>query len=285
MSDEIKWIRMKVGMFDGNSFKKIKRAKIGGVSYRNVLTAVWFELLDLAAKCNANGYLIDKNSIPFSTYEDIATQIDREEKEVELCMNFFEAEKMIEFTNDTYCLTNFVQYQNQEGLDQIRAQNRERQARFKERKRQLLLTENVDNSGNVTDNVIKSLPVTLPITQSNIQRKEKVEQKEKEILLAKDIKEKITNACMYAQGAGRFDKPIELIIKAMTFACQNEKSETYADKQRDSDYWLRVLEDNRLPNILAKTVNSLTVHEPERDEVRYTLGIIASESDKLGIKK
>ena len=100
-------------------------------------------------------------------------------------------------------------------------------------------------------------------------------------LLAKDIKEKITTACMYAQGTGKFDKPIELIIQAMKFACQNEKSETYGGKQRDSSYWTSILDNIHLPTILAKTVNSLLVHEPARDEIRYTLGIIASESDAL----
>ena len=27
---DVKWIKLKVGMFDGMSFKKIKKAKIGG---------------------------------------------------------------------------------------------------------------------------------------------------------------------------------------------------------------------------------------------------------------
>ena len=31
---DVKWIKMIVGLFDGISFKKIKRAKIGGESYR-----------------------------------------------------------------------------------------------------------------------------------------------------------------------------------------------------------------------------------------------------------
>ena len=80
---EVQWIRFVVGMFDGNSFKRIKRAKIGGVSYRDKLTSVWFELLDLAGKSNANGYLIDNNEIPYRSFEDIATMLDREEKEIE----------------------------------------------------------------------------------------------------------------------------------------------------------------------------------------------------------
>jgi predicted phage replisome organizer len=139
MADNVQWIKLKVGMFDGNSFKKIKRAKIGGVSYRDKLTAVWVELLDLAGKCNKDGYLIDTNEIPYHTYEDIAVMLDREEKEIELCMNFFINEKMVEIVDDIYCLTNFMEYQNKDGLEKIREGNRERQARFREKKKQLLI--------------------------------------------------------------------------------------------------------------------------------------------------
>ena len=134
MADNVQWIRLKVGMFDGNSFKRIKRAKIGGVSYRDKLTAVWFELLDLAGKSNANGYLIDNNEIAYHSFEDIAVMLDRDEKEIELCMGFFITEKMVEIIDDTYLLTNFMQYQNQEGLEKIREQKRLRQARWRERK-------------------------------------------------------------------------------------------------------------------------------------------------------
>lgn len=132
---EVQWIRLMVGMFDGNSFKKIKRAKIGGVPFRDKLTAVWFELLDLAGKSNANGYLIDNNEIPYHSFEDIATMLDREEKEIELCMQFFINERMVEIVDDVYCLTNFTRYQNQDGLQKIREQTRKRVAEHRERKR------------------------------------------------------------------------------------------------------------------------------------------------------
>jgi predicted house-cleaning noncanonical NTP pyrophosphatase (MazG superfamily) len=90
--------------------------------------------MDLAGKCNRDGYLIDNNEIPYHTYEDIATMLDRDEKEIELCMQFFINEKMVEIIDDIYCLTNFMQYQNQEGLEKIREQKRLRQARWRERK-------------------------------------------------------------------------------------------------------------------------------------------------------
>ena len=137
-----------VGMFDGNSFKKIKRARIGGVPFRDKLTAVWFELLDLAGKSNTNGYLIDNNEIPYRTFEDIATMLDREEKEIELCMQFFINERMVEIVDDVYCLTNFMRYQNQDGLQKIREQTRKRVAEYRERKR--LAQGNADCNVTVT---------------------------------------------------------------------------------------------------------------------------------------
>lgn len=146
MAENVQWIRLKVGMFDGNSFKKIKRAKIGGVAFRDKLTAVWFELLDLAGKSNANGYLVDNNEIPYRTFEDIAIMLDREEKEIELCMQFFINEKMVEIVDDIFCLTNFMQYQNQDGLERIREQKRISQAKWRERKKQGLIGKNVETT-------------------------------------------------------------------------------------------------------------------------------------------
>ena len=145
---EVQWIRLMVGMFDGNSFKRIKRARIGGVSYRDKLTAVWFELLDLAGKSNTNGYLIDNNEIPYRSFEDIATMLDREEKEIELCMQFFINERMVEIVDDVYCLTNFMRYQNQEGLQKIREQTRKRVSEY--RKRKQLAQSNADSNVTVT---------------------------------------------------------------------------------------------------------------------------------------
>lgn len=151
---EVKWLKMKVGMFDGNSFKKIKRAKIGGVSYRDKLTAVWFELLDLAGKSNCNGLLVDNNEIPYETYEDIAVMLDREEKEIELCMQFFISEQMVEVVNKIYCITKFVEYQNTDGLEKIKEQKRLAQQRWRERKKLGLIGQNVDKNNLLVDTTV-----------------------------------------------------------------------------------------------------------------------------------
>ena len=131
---DVKWVKLKVGMFDGESFKKIKRAKIGGQNFRDKLTAIWFELLDFAGKCNHAGAFINAREIPFVSTDEIAVMIDREPEELNLCMQFFINEGMVEIIDNIYQLSNWVQYQNEDKLSQIREQNRIRQANYRARK-------------------------------------------------------------------------------------------------------------------------------------------------------
>lgn len=150
---DVKWIKFKVGTFDGKSFKKIKRAKIGGESYRDKLTAIWFELMDFAGKCNHSGAFIDSHEIPFASLDDIAIMIDREPDELELCMRFFINEGMVEVTNDVYTLSNWAVYQSEDKLERIRENNRARQARFRDKKKLLLeaaAASNEQDNGGVT---------------------------------------------------------------------------------------------------------------------------------------
>lgn len=146
--NEVKWIKLEVGMFDGMSFKKIKRAKIGGESFRDKLTAVWFELMDFAGKCNNDGALsrhkempCENDEIPYTELEDIATMIDRDEEELKLCMSFYIKEGMVSIIDDVYSLSNWSKYQNEEGLNKIKEQNRLRKQRQREREKELLPAE------------------------------------------------------------------------------------------------------------------------------------------------
>ena len=134
---EVKWIKLQVGMFDGMSFKKIRKAKIGGESFRDKLTAVWFELMDFAGQCNHDGAFISPHEIPFHDLSEIAVMIDREEEELNLCMSFFIKEGMITVVDDIYMLTNWERYQNTDGLEKIREQNRLAQQRSRARKKLL----------------------------------------------------------------------------------------------------------------------------------------------------
>lgn len=178
--DNVQWIKLKVGMFDGESFKKIKKAKIGGESFRDKLTAVWFELMDFAGKCNHSGYLINSREIPFQSISDIAVMIDRTPEEVELCMNFFINEGMVEIIDDMYLLSNWMVYQNEAGLEKIREQTRLRVE--KHRKKKALIEGKDEKECNVTGNVTTALQNRYPLilnsnSSSNSSNKKKEEKR------------------------------------------------------------------------------------------------------------
>lgn len=150
---EVKWIKLKVGMFDGESFKKIKRAKIGGESFRDKLTAVWFELMDFAGKCNHSGAFVNSREIPFASLDDIAIMIDREPDELELCMAFYVNEGMVAIIDDVYMLANWAEYQNEAGLEKIREQKRLAQARWRAKKALQAQSEEPEPEGDVDGDV------------------------------------------------------------------------------------------------------------------------------------
>ena len=184
---DVQWVKLIVGMFDGDSFKRIKRAKIGGERYRDKLTAVWIELIELAGRCNQGGRFINAKGIPYSTIEDIAVQIDRDADELELCMTFFLNDGMVEINDGVYELTNWEEYQNETALEKIREQNRQRVARYRENKRKQLQEVVQDAQCNVTCNVTEHY--------SNAIEKEK--EKEKEILtisLAREENDVVDNS-------------------------------------------------------------------------------------------
>ncbi len=169
---EVKWIKFVVGTFDGSSFKKIKRAKLkDGSSYRDKLTAVWFELLDLAGKRNNNGVLanVDELELGFSSesqFEDIATMLDRPTEEVECCIQWFIQNHMIEITDDLYQLTNWSKYQSADKLDTIRENARLRQQKHRQK-------IGMSRDSNVTSNVTVTLCHAPRI--KNIEREEDID--------------------------------------------------------------------------------------------------------------
>lgn len=243
MADNVQWIKFKVGMFDGESFKRIKRAKIGGVTYRDKLTSVWFELMDLAGKSNKNGYLVDANDLPYRTYEDIAIMIDREDKEVELCMQFFVNENMIEIIDDIYCLTNFLKYQSEEGLAKIREQARIRQANWKERKK-------------IKDSVTEALPVRYSSNSNSI-----------------SSNNYNTNIIGGIVKGGEELKPLENTLKAVLTACQTHCPKLYERHlaRPNSDYSLgQLLMDFTPPadlDAFFKHINKTYIVQPKYQQL------------------
>lgn len=177
MDNDVQWLKIKVGMFDGTSFKRIKRAKIGGEKFRDKLTAVWFELMDFAGKCNHGGQFIDQREIPFTSMDDIAAMIDRDTDELELCMQFFIREGMVSIEDNIYALSNWAEYQNEDKLSKIREQKRIAQAKWRANK--ALQEANVYANSSTVDSTPPSTPPSTHHLPSIIEEEGEVD-KEKE---------------------------------------------------------------------------------------------------------
>lgn len=164
---DVKWIKLTTDVFDNEKIKLIEKMPDG-----DTLVICWFKLLVLAGKTNDCGNVYFTQDIPY-TEEMLAVQFGRPLPTVRLALNTFQRFRMIEVVDDIIHVSNWEKYQNVDGLEKLREQNRKRAAAFRERQKAKMLADNVTR--NVTNNA--------GITQNNAieedKEKEKEEDKEK----------------------------------------------------------------------------------------------------------
>lgn len=140
---DVKWIKLATDLFDNRKIRQIEKMPDG-----DSLIVIWVKLLVLAGNVNDNGYVYFTKDIPY-TDELLATQFSRPLNTIRLALDVFERFGMIEIVDNLILVSNWEKYQNIDGLEKIREQNRIRQARWKEK--QKLLTSNVTDNVTVTD--------------------------------------------------------------------------------------------------------------------------------------
>ena len=155
---EIKWIKITTDMFDNRKIRHLRRLPDG-----NNIVLIWVMLLTMAGRCNSGGMIFLTENIPY-TPKMLADELDFEENTVQLALASLERLNMIVADNGFFSIAGWDEYQNIEGMDKIREQNRIRQAKFKAKQKAL--------PGNVTDNVT--------VTQGNATDKEEEKEEEKE---------------------------------------------------------------------------------------------------------
>lgn len=178
---EIKWIKITTDMFDNRKIKHLRRLPDG-----NNIVLIWVMLLTMAGRCNSSGMIFLTENIPY-TPKMLADELDFEENTVQLALTALEQLNMIVTDQGFFTIAGWDEYQNIEGMDKIREQNRIRQAKFKARQKQL--------SGNVTDNVT--------VTQGNGTDKE--EDKEKNKKEKKEPKDPDADLLKVAEILGKYD--------------------------------------------------------------------------------
>ena len=142
--DEVKWVKLTTDMFDNRKIKHIRRLPEG-----NNIVLIWVMLLTMAGRCNSGGMIFLTENIPY-TAKMLADELDFEESTVALALKALEQLDMIVTDNGFFAIAGWEEYQNIEGMDKIREQNRERQRLKRQRQKQALLDVSRDSNVTVT---------------------------------------------------------------------------------------------------------------------------------------
>lgn len=128
---EVKWIKLTTDMFDNRKIKHLRKLPEG-----NSIVLIWVMLLTMAGRCNASGMIFLTENIPY-TPKMLADELGFEENTVKLALEALERFRMIVTDSGFFAIAGWEEYQNIEGMEKIREQNRLRKQRQRESQRLL----------------------------------------------------------------------------------------------------------------------------------------------------
>lgn len=128
---DVKWIKLATDIFDNRKIKAIEQMPDG-----DAIVVIWLKILTLAGTVNDGGSVYFTRDIPYSD-QLLAAQFSRPLPLIQLALSTFEKFGMIEIVDDIIHVSNWEKYQNIEGMDKIREQNRLRKQRQREREKAL----------------------------------------------------------------------------------------------------------------------------------------------------
>ena len=140
---EVKWVKLTTDMFDNRKVKYLRKLPDG-----NNIVLIWVMLLTMAGRCNAGGMIFLTENVPY-TPKMLADELDFEENTVILALKALENLDMIVTDNGVFTIAGWEEYQNIEGMDKIREQNRLRKRKQRE-KQKLPEVQSQDSHGTVT---------------------------------------------------------------------------------------------------------------------------------------
>ena len=163
--DGIRWIKLQTDIFENDKMIAIENMPEG-----DTMLVIWLKLIALAGKCNMDGMIYIASEVPYT--EQLLSQVfHRPLNIIQLALRTFVHFHMIEIIDDVICVSNWAKYQNIDGMEKVREQNRIRASRYRERQKMLEAGEN-----NVT--------VTHGVTQNNGTEEDKEKEKEEDIILS-----------------------------------------------------------------------------------------------------
>lgn len=175
---DVKWIKIATDMFDNRKIKYLRRLPDG-----NNIVLMWVMLLTMAGRCNANGVIFLTENIPY-TANMLADELDFKENMVQSALQTLERLGMIAIDNEFISVPGWDEYQNIEGMEKIREQNRIRQKKWYDRQKPL---PNVSPNVSVTSH---------NATEKDIEEEKDIDIEEKERTNCKQIVDLFHSICV-----------------------------------------------------------------------------------------
>lgn len=193
---DVKWIKIATDMFDNRKIKYLRRLPDG-----NNIVLMWVMLLTMAGRCNANGVIFLTENIPY-TADMLADELDFKENMVQSALRTLERLGMIAIDNEFISVPGWDEYQNIEGMEKIREQNRIRQKKWYDRQKPL---PNVSPNVSVTSH---------NATEKDIEEDKDIDIEEKERTNCKQIVDLFHSICVSYPSVGTLSEARKNAIKA-----------------------------------------------------------------------
>lgn len=126
---EVKWIKMATNIWDNRKIVQIESLPDG-----DTIIVIWLKLLCLAGTTNDSGMVYFTKEIPY-TEQMLSTLFNRPLSTIQFALKVFQEFEMISIIDDFLQISNWKKYQNIEGMDKIREQNRIRKQNQRERQK------------------------------------------------------------------------------------------------------------------------------------------------------
>ena len=169
---EVKWIKMATNIWDNRKIVQIESLPDG-----DTIIVIWLKLLCLAGTTNDSGMVYFTKEIPY-TEQMLSTLFNRPLATIQFALKVFQEFEMISIIDDFLQISNWKKYQNIEGMDKIREQNRIRKQN--QRERQKIMIEQ-DMSRDMSRDVTKQNKI-----KNKKEELDKDKEKDNNLIVSKD---------------------------------------------------------------------------------------------------
>lgn len=223
MATEVKWIKLTTDMFDNRKIRHLRKLPDG-----NNIVLIWVMLLTMAGRCNAGGMIFLTENIPY-TPKMLADELGFEENTVRLALEALDRLNMVVTNQGHFTIAGWEEYQNIEGMEKIREQNRKRVAAYREK--QKLLGCNVTGNVTVTDGNATDIDI-----EEDKEREEEKEIDKRERIDYQSIADLFNSICVSYSSIRSLSEARKKAIKARLNTYSLDDFETLFKKAEASSF-------------------------------------------------